>query len=249
MADIIQTMTSQVGNMTWGSLGGVLFIFIIFFILLVIFGGAGLFMWWKSYNLKVTIFQPLGQELITEEEKKAIEEDAAKGITHPKLRKIIFDYMKKRVTHGKYTSIKGTAYFTLFMPLKKIKPVPLQLMYHDGVYLMQLSKDVYIPIPRPNFHIHIGDNMSISVAEQQEWVTWSNMMAERINAKWQNPDAGQKQTFYFVVGILAMVVIGGLILWLIYESAKKGLDVKTFTTNFAEAIKNSPSNLGGILPK
>ena len=112
------------------------------------------------------------------------------------LKEFKFDYMKKRITHGKYTSHKGTSYFSMFLPLKKIKPIPIQLMYSDGIFLIQLSKEIFIPIPRPSFVIHVGQNISISVAEQQEWLTWSNMMADRINAKYQNPDAEKKQTLY-----------------------------------------------------
>lgn len=240
---IVDTVGQSLGGFAWASLGQALFIFIIFFIVLFIFGFLSFFIWYKSYNVKVTIFQPLGQVAFTEEELKEMQEEAAKGIKSSRLKEIKFDYIKKRTTHGKYNTIKGVAYFCMFMPLKKIKPVPLTLMYNTGVYLIQLSRDVFIPVQKPSFVITVYENVSISVAEQQEWISWSNMMADRINAKYQNPDADKKQTLYFVIGIAAMVIVGGLILWFIYSSAKKGLDVKAFTENFAKTIQAAPSTL------
>jgi flagellar basal body-associated protein FliL len=251
MATPIDQMMGSMGSMAWSSMGSVLFVFIIFFIILIVFGGLGMFMWWKSYNVRVTVFQPLGQAKFTEEELREIN-DAKLNNTLQDLKfmkEIKFDYMKKRVTHGKYISVKGTSYFTMFMPMKKMKPVPLEMMYNDGIYLVQLSKDVYVPVPRPSFIVKVGQNMSISVAEQQEWLTWSNMMADRVNAKWQNPDAEKKATLYFVIGIVAMVIVGGLILWFIYASAQKGLDVTTFSKNFAAAVAANPGSVGGIIPK
>lgn len=234
---VVDSVGQSFSSVAWGGLGQALFIFIIFFVILILFGVVSLFSWWKSYGFKVTIFEPLGQMKFTDEELKQIQQDVMNGILSDKLRQIKFDSIKKRVTHGKDLTVKGTAYFGLFIPLKRIKPIPLLFRYSDGIFLLRLSRDVFIPIPRPSFVINVGQNVAISVAEQQEWVSWSNMMADRINAKYQNPDATQKQALYFVVGIVALVVIGGFILWLIYSSAKKGLEVKDLANNIITAVK------------
>jgi hypothetical protein len=232
---IVDQVGGSVGAFAWQGLGGALFIFIIFFFVLALVGGVTFFLWWKSYNLKVTIYKPLGQIKFTPEEITQMLSDQAAGIHNEKLKQIKFDYLGRKTTHGKDITQRGTSYFALFMPLKKIKPIPISLRFHEGIHVLQLSKDIFIPFAKPNFFITIYENVSISVAENQEWISWSNMQADRINAKYQNPDAEKKQVLYFVIGIAAMVIIGGFILWLIYSSAKKGMDVK----GLAEAITNS----------
>lgn len=234
---IVDNLGSSIGSFAWGQLGNALFIFIIFFTVLIVVGFVSFFMWWKSFNVKVHVYRPLGQVKFTDLEMQEIQEAVNRGEISPLMKNIKFDYMVKRTTHGKDTTSRGTAYFSLFMPLKKIKPVPLQFRFHDGVHLVQLSKDIFIPVPRPSFVISVAQNVSISVAEQQEWISWSNLMADRINAKYQDPDHEKKQILYFVIGIAAMVIIGGLLLWLIYQSAKKGMDVKNFAESFAQSVK------------
>jgi hypothetical protein len=165
------------------------------------------------------------------------------------LKSIKFDYIKKKKTHGKNITQRGTSFFALFMPLKKIKPVSLEFVYNDGIYLLQLSRDIFIPIVRPSFIVTVAQNISISVAEQQEWISWSNMMCDRINAKYQNPDGEKKQALYFIIGIAAMVIVGGFLLWLIYQSAKKGMDVKTWADQLASSIKEGTSVNPGLAPK
>lgn len=239
---IIDTVGSSFGSFAWGSLGNMLFIFIIFFFVLIVVGGMAWIMWWKSYNTKVHIFRPLGQIKFTEQEIREINAATEKGETHASMRSIKFDFLKRKTTHGKDITQRGTSYFALFMPLKKIKPVPLQLRFNDGIYLIQLSRDIFIPVPRPSFVISVMENVSISVAEQQEWISWSNLMADRINAKFQDPDHEKKQILYFVIGIAAMVIIGGFLLWLIYQSAKKGMDTKNMISAFTQSIQQ------GVVP-
>lgn len=239
---IVDSFGSNIGSFAWSSLGNALFIFIIFFIVLFAVGMLTFFIWFKSYNTKVFIFQPMGQIKFNEDELKQINDDIQAGKVPKAFEHIKFDFLKRKKTHGKDITQRGTSYFALMMPLKKIKPVPLNFRYNDGIYLIQLSRDIFIPIPRPSFIISVSQNVNISVSEQQEWISWSNMMADRINAKYQNPDAEKKQVLYFVIGIVAMVIIGGLILWLIYSSAKKGLDVEAMANSLSQAFaKNVPA--------
>lgn len=247
---IIDQASSSLGGLAWGSLGQALFIFIIFFAVILVVGIISFMIWWKSYNINVTIFTPMGQVQMSDEELKVLQDEVLAGKTPNVLKTIRFDYIKKRRTHGKHISHRGTAFFALFVPLKKIKPVSLEYIYNDGVFLLQLSRDIFIPIVRPSFVVTVAQNVSISVAEQQEWISWSNMMADRINAKYQNPDMEKKQTLYFVIGICAMVIIGSLLLWLIYQSAKKGLDVKGWADELANTIKQGvPVTNAGAVPK
>lgn len=242
---VVDDIGNTLGAFGWNSLGGILFVFIFVFIFIMCFIIVGVFLWWKSFRNVVYIYTPLGQVEFTQEEYKEIEDEVNRGtkindITN--LQKIKFDYMTKKKTHGKDVTIKGTSYFHLFTPLKKIKPIPLAYRFSTGIYLLRLSKEIFIPIPKPNFILTVNQNISVSVAEQQEWITWSNMMADRVNAKYQNPDAQKQQTLYFVIGIAGMVLIGGFILWLIYSSAKKGMDIRQALEAMASSFK---SNVGG----
>ena len=119
----------------------------------------------------------------------------------------------------------------------------MEFMYDDGIYLLKLSKELYIPIQKPKTTVHIGEATSISVASDNKWRVWNNLMADRINNKYQDIDAQKKVVFYFVIGIVAMVLVGGFILWLIYSSANRGWEAADKFNEFAGKL------LGGETPK
>jgi len=214
MANILSEAGSSIGNFSWASMGQVVFIITIFLAVLIIFGGIAFLMWWRSYHINVKIYEPYGQ--IKEEDIK----------DQSKIKKLVdnikFDMIKYRKTHGKYVSIKGTPYFCTFMPFRKHEPIPMERMYDNGVHLLRLSREIYIPIEKPKTIIEVGGNVSLSVAETNQWQTWNNMMADRINNKYQDTDFQKKAITYFVIGITAMVLLGGFILWLIYSSSNRG---------------------------
>ena len=243
MANILEGMGSSIGEFSWASIGQATFVIAMFLISLLILGGIWFFLWWKSYHLKVKIYEPFGQINLTEEDTANIKAEALEGKANTlNDKKIKFDTIRIKTTHGKFTTVKGDPYFNTFMPFRRHEPVPMEMMFDDGIHLLRLSREIYIPIVKPKTIIEVGETISISVTENNRWKVWNNMMAEKINAKYQDTDVLKRTTLYFVVGIVALVLVGGFILWLIYSTANKGWDAAEKFNVVADAL------LGGSKP-
>ena len=244
MANIMDQAGSYLGKFGWESMGNILVVVVIFFFLLVFFGLIFLFMWWKSFNYNVRIYEPIGQIPLSEEELVDIKEETKTGENKTLIEKQIrFSNIKYKKTHGKFVVSKGNPFFRTFLPFRRHEPVPMEFMYDDGIYLLKLSKELFIPFKKPKTTVIIGEQTSISVASDNRWRVWNNMMADRINNKYQDIDAQKKVAFYFVTGIVALVLVGGFILWLIYSSANRGFDAAESFNQFAGKL------LGGEAPR
>lgn len=237
MADLLGQLGQSFSTFGWGSIGTITLVISIILGILLVFVLFFFFLWWKSYYIKVRIYEPYGQTNLDNADLDKIKKEASEGKTEILNKKNIhFDMFKKKNTHGKYIKIKGTPYFATFMPMQRIEPVPMEYMFDDGVHLLRLSKNIMIPIPKPKTIINVGEEVSISVKENNQWQAWNNMMADRINNKYQDIDAQKKAITYFVIGIVSMVLIGGFILWLIYSSVNKGFDAADRFNVVAESL-------------
>lgn len=238
MANILASVGGGVGTFIESSIGNVLTVIVIFLVVILIFGLAFFLFWWKSYDVRVKIYRPVGQVKMTDEEMVELkyESDPEEALKKLKERSVRFDYLRFRVTHGKHTKVKGAPYFQTFRPMRKLAPIPLTMMYDDGIHLVQLSRDILVPIQKPNITLEVGKNVSITVEEDVQWKTWNNMMADRINNKYQDLDAQRKIAFYFIVGIVGIVLIGGFILWLIYRLSVKGITFDDRLSDFAKGL-------------
>lgn len=243
MANIVDKAMTGVGEFSWAGMGTILVVImvvvggILFFVLL--FG----FMWWKSFNYKVKIYEPIGQIELSEKDMERIK--SSKGLDKIRLlerNNIKFDSIKFKRTHGRFITIKGTPFFQTFMPLRKHAPVPMELMFSDGIHLLRLSREIFVSIPQPKTLVQVGENTTISVSESNKWIQWNNMMSERINLKYQDVDNLKRTTMYFIVGIASMVILGAFILWLIYNSVNKGYDAAEKFNQVADSL------IGGAKP-
>lgn len=237
MPTIMDQVGTSFNTFSWSSMGYIALILIIVISLFVIFGFIFFFIWWKGFNIPVKIYEPKGRVLLKPEEiQKMLAEAKAGSSKTIEEENIKFDIIKSKRTHGRHFSIKGTPYFQIFMPHRKLEPVPIELMFNDGIHLLRLSREIFVPISKPNTIISIGKTVSISVTEHNKWITWNQMMSERINFKYQDVDAQKRAILYFVIGIAAMVIIGGFILWLIYSSAKQGLNAAERLGSIADSL-------------
>lgn len=237
MANLIDKLGTSFSAFGWTSLGNIVFVITIVLGVLVLFGLMFFFMYWKSFYIKIKIYEPYGQVNLDQNTIHKIKQEATVGkSTTLESSEIQFDMFKKKSTHGKYVTVKGTPFFQLFMPFKKLEPIPMEYMFSDGVHLLRLSKQVMVPIPKPQTLINVGQEVSISVHDNNQWQAWNNIMADRINNKYQDIDAQKKAVTYFVIGIVAMVLVGGFILWLIYSSINKGYDAAEKFNQIADSL-------------
>jgi len=226
MANIIDQVGGTLGEFGWASMGNITLVIAIFVFIIIFIGIIILFTWWKSFNISVRIYEPLGQIPLDDEDLGKVKGQTSKERKEFLNKKTIcFDNVSFKKTHGKHLKSKGTPYFQTFFPLKKHEPIPMEFMYDNGVHLLRLSRDLFIPLYKPKTIVKIGEEVSISVSDHNRWVLFNNLMADRINNRYQDVDLQKKITLYFVTGIVVMVLIGGFILWLIYSSINKGMDV------------------------
>jgi hypothetical protein len=223
MADIFSSMGASIGGFAWSSLGNIVTVIVIFLIVIVFFSVVLFLMWWKSYNYRVRIYEPVGQQLTTKEIDELKNKTPEEVTAILETKKIKFNHIRYRVTHGKYATLKGIQQFVTFMPGTKLAPVPMTLLYDDGIHLLKLSRNLLVPIQRPNVVIEINTSLSLFVEEAQQWQNFNNLLSDRINNKYQELDTPKKMAFYFVVGIVAIVLLGSLVIYLIYKSSTKGM--------------------------
>lgn len=244
MANLMQGVGQGFNDLIWGSLGNTLPIIVILLVIVLFFAGVFVLIWWKGFNIKVKIYEPAGQVPLDTEEQIEMkhEKDPSKLLKKLKEKKIKFNQIKYKRTHGKFATIKGSQYFVTFMPMRKLPPVPMTLLYDNGVHLVRLSRDIFVPVPKPDIELEIGQNVSLSVEEDIQWKVWNNMMADRINNKYQDLDAQKRIAVYFISGIVAIVLLGGFLLWLIYRLSTRGLIVADKFSSVVEGL------LGGNPP-
>ena len=241
---MIDTLGSSIKGFAWQSMGQVVFVIVLAMALILMFSMFFLFIWYKSFNIKATIFKPLGQEKLSKED---IEKLKASNLPAEEKSKILregqifFDYTKKKITHGRHIKTKGNTFFQLFMPLRKLEPIASDYMFYDGVYLLQLSPDVYIPISRPKTRILVDENVSIAIADNNRWQVWHNLNQVKINNRFQDLDIQKKIVLYFVLGLVIMLALGAFILWAIYASSTKHLEGVDLFIKWA----NANINMGG----
>lgn len=244
MGNILNSVGNSLSSFTWTNIGTALLVVFVMFIMIIIFAVIFFIMWWKGYNLVTHIYEPLGQINLTDKEIEEIKKQAKKGDQSLlKEKKIRFDVIKHRKTHGKHDTIKGTPYFFTFMPHRKIEPIPMELMFNDGIHLLRISRELFIPIPKPNTIISVAENVSISVSEHNKWVTWNNLMSERINQKYRDLDAQKKMVVTGIAIIAGVVIVGCVILWFIYNSVNKGFSAAEKFNVVADSLlgnKNRP---------
>ncbi len=223
MANLMDTVGDTLGQFGWSSMGNIALVLAIFLMILLVIICIMIFVWWKGFNIPVGIYEPLGQIPLTDDELESIgKQTPNKNKEFLNKKNITFDNVRFKRTHGKHITSKGTPYFQTFFPLKKHEPIPMEFMYDNGVHLLRLSRNLFIPLYKPKTVVKIGEEVSISVSDHNRWVLFNNLMADRINNRFQDVDLQKKVTLYFVTGIVVMVLIGGFILWLIYSSISKG---------------------------
>ena len=225
MGSILDDVGTTLGAFSWSSMGNIVWIATIILVSMFLFAIIFFVMYWKSFNYSVRIYEPQGQVTLSKAEEEAIRLEAKQGKSKTLQDKDIkFDMINIKKTHGKYITKKGSPFFKTFVPFRDHESVPMEYMYNDGIHLLRLSRDIFIPIPKPETLINVGKGISISVTDDNRWKVWSNLMADKVNTKYQDLDALKRTTLYFIIGIVSLVLVGGFILWLIYSSVNKGWD-------------------------
>lgn len=239
---LLDNLGQSFSGFAWGSIWTIVFWIVVLMGVIFVIAGIWFFMWWKTFNYSVRIYEPRGQVVLSPEDSYNLYKGSPKEkVNLIKEKNLKFDQLKFKRTHGKYVTVKGTPYFQTFMPFRKHQPVPMELLFHDGIHLLKLSREIFVPIPRPDTTINVGESVSISVKDNNEWRLWNNMMAERVNAKYSDLEAQKRVILYVIIGIVAMVLIGSLILYLIYRSMNKGWDAADKLGSVAERLSGGGS--------
>lgn len=175
-----------------------------------------------EHNKKVTYFQVYGGDpqklkaaasdgVITDEEMTEL------GIQlgHPKVGKLK-DIKEKGVR--KCSMIVMAEKATFFMP-KKIKDVPYNLRYSDGIWMIRLSKDNFIPIERPK----VGKGITFYVSEP-DMDLWEESARAEIKNRTMDDDSMKRAQMTMLAIIIGSFILAGLIIWLSMSFAGKSIN-------------------------
>lgn len=65
---LLDNLGTSISGLAWGSIWNIVFIVVIFLIVILIIAAVWVFMWWRTFNYSVKIYEPRGQIFLTEEE-------------------------------------------------------------------------------------------------------------------------------------------------------------------------------------
>jgi len=187
------------------------------------------------HNIKVTIFPVFGGEpdkLAKIKEGATLEEIAKVGVTigHP---------IKKK---GRDIKVKGVRKFSLLtMPniffQKKIRDVPYDLKYPDGIWLLKITNDTYVPMRRPE----VNNITSITVPES-DLDLWQESAEAEIRRRTQDEDMMKKHLYMTVMIIIGAFVLCGIIIWLSMTFAGNSINA---ALEKVQGLTGALNNLGG----
>jgi hypothetical protein len=215
-------ITGFINNKWFDSIAGagkwVVYLMISIFLLVLFW----FLMRYMEHKKKVTYFQVYGGDtqklkaaaadgIITAEEMKTL------GIQlgHPKFAKLK-DIKQSGVRKCSLivTAEKGT----VFKP-KIIKDIPFQLRYPDGIWMLRLSADNFVPIERPK----VGSGIILNMSEP-DMDLWEESARAEIRNRTQDDDAQKRALTMTVVIIIGAFVLAGLIIWLSMSFAGKSIN-------------------------
>jgi len=247
MADVMQQIGDYAQGASFGISSNMIMILIIVSIVGIIFLITAFFGWRSSFNEKVRIYRPYGhydiETLKNIYESKTTEERNAALKKHS----IKYESVGYKKTLGKFIKRKGISYFALFSPMVKIEPIPNEFKYDDGFHLLQLASGIFIPIHKPQTIIEVGANISLSILEENAWRQWNVSESLEIDKRFKEESRERKIILMFIIGIVAIIIIGGLLFWLQYMMMSKGMfTLGSQLESFRKATTSAVT--GGFVP-
>lgn len=110
---------------------------------------------------------------------------------------------------GREVKIKGVQRFSLLKARKKIQPIDYTLRYPDGIWMLRISKDLFVPIKRPD----IGNSIDLEMPHH-DLDLWEESAEAEIRRRTQDEDLMKKQVYLTVAIIIGAFVLAGIIIWL-----------------------------------
>jgi len=158
-----------------------------------------------EHKIKITVFPVYGMTPLEAEKIKAFSD----------LKENHVEIGQPKFMRGKDIKEKGIRKFSValkpMLPFlnKKIKTVPFELRYPDGIWMLQPTKDTFIPIPRP----HMSEVMNINVPDTSMDL-WQQSADDIIKRRTQDENAMKMQMYMTVAIIIGAFVLSGVIIWL-----------------------------------
>jgi len=198
-------------------------------LLLALFYGIYLFL---EHKIKVTIFPLYGVRDEDVKEIGSMDDLAALPysieVGHPK---------KDR---GREFKSKRVRKLSLLFSRRKIREVPYNLKYSDGIWMLRPTKDHFIPIPRPT----LADAVNLKVPES-DLDLWQESAEAEVRRRTQDEDTMKKHLYMTVAIILGAFALAALIIWLSMSFAGNNLNqVLTETSGLKDALTNFAAEKG-----
>lgn len=120
---------------------------------------------------------------------------------------------------GKDIKEKGISKFSLFKCRKKIPPVEYSKRYPEGIWMLRINKQEFIPIERPT----LQDTINLKMPEP-DMDLWQESAEADIRRRTQDEDMMKKQLYAMIAIIIGAFVLAGLIIWLSMSFAGNSID-------------------------
>ena len=143
-----------------------------------------------------------------------------------------------KIRKGKRVKEKGVRKFQLlknpFM-WKKIPDIDYEYEYPEGIWMIEPTKDCFIPIKRPA----VSDTVNIKVPEN-DMDFWMQLENEALLQRTKDESESKRQMFVTVAIIIGAFVLAGVIIWLSMSFAGQQLGL---AYDKAEGVINAVNNV------
>jgi len=178
---------------------------------------VSLYILWNylEHRKRIIVFPLYGAGEIKQENGKRLEINELKK-NYPNLQIGIPKKLK-----GKRVKEKGVKKFQILKnPFlwKKIPDIDYEHEYPEGIWMIEPTKDCYIPIGRPL----ISDSMNIKVPEN-DMDFWMQLENEALLQRTKEESESKRQMILTTVIIIGAFVLAGVIIWLSMSFAGKNL--------------------------
>lgn len=178
---------------------------------------VALYILWNflEHRKKITVFPLYGAEELPEVKKgKAL--SMADLQKYPNLQIGVPKKLK-----GKRVKQKGVKKFQILknpFKWKKIPDVPYEYEYSEGFWMVEPTKDHFIPIKRPT----VKDAINIKVPEN-DMDFWMQLENEELMQRTKDENDSKRQMIMTISIIIGAFILAGIIIWLSMSFAGKNL--------------------------
>lgn len=145
---------------------------------------------------------------------------------------------KPKKDRAKVYRKNGVEQLKLLFRRKSLKQVPYKYIYTDGLWLLRLSKDEFMPIKRPKFSTNPGVTLE---AHDTDLEFWANVKYNELRHRFVDSDQQKRMIMWTGTILIVLAIVVTITIWLnvAYNNAALGK-----TGQIVEALQNLDQKIG-----